>query len=80
MSETLRSSQAEQAGYEQTKTIIEALERGVPETEIASALEGRPTPKTGRKLERCAQCSATGYAGSYPFSTGYGRLCDDCGA
>lgn len=34
----------------------------------------------GRKLEKCPRCGATGYAGSYPFSTGYSRLCDDCGA
>lgn len=76
--ETIEGIQAEEAGYQRTKAIIEAIDRGVSEEAIAAALEGRPH-KPGRKVERCPECGTTGYAGEYPFSTGYSDLCDDCG-
>lgn len=58
--------------------ILGAISRGMATEEIEAALEGRPhTP--GRRVERCPRCGTTGYAGQYPFSTGYDALCDDCG-
>lgn len=80
MSETLRSIQAEQAEHERTKFIIEALDRGVSAADIAATLAGQSAPRPGQKRLVCPECGTTGYAGSYPFSTGYSSLCDDCGA
>lgn len=77
--ETLAGQRAEEAGYQQTKAIIGALDRGMPLEEIEAALEGRPH-RPGRTVERCRRCGTSGYAGEYPFSTGYASgLCDDCG-
>lgn len=75
-----RAGQAsEEAAYQQTKAVLGALDRGVPVEQIEAALEGRPH-RPGKQLYRCPRCRTTGYAGSYPFSTGYpSGLCDDCG-
>lgn len=66
-------------GYHETKAIIEAIDSGMSEEQIAAALEGR-AHESGKALLVCRNCGQRGYYGAYPFSTLPPELsrCDDC--
>lgn len=70
--ETRAGQQAEEAGYQQTKAIITALDRGMSLEQVEAAVEGHPW---GDGLKRCEMC---GQPTRERMTSARGSVCPDC--